>query len=167
MDLYLFNLINQFALRWEWFDTLAIAIAKYLGYVLVFCLLLFLIANFRKYLKMVIQAIIASVLARFAVVTFIRWLLPRPRPFINNSVNLLFENNGSSFPSGHAAFFFALSFIVYLYNKKIGALFFLATILICLARVFAGIHWPSDILAGAIIGLLTALVIKKGAKLFF
>jgi undecaprenyl-diphosphatase len=109
--------------------------------------------------------LVAALFARFAVVSFIRWILPRARPFVNNNVNLLFEHQGSSFPSGHTAFFFALSTIIYFYNKKIGALFFLSSILIVLARVFSGIHWPSDILAGLIVGIISGLIIKQGAKL--
>ena len=35
MDLYLFNLLNQYALKWNWLDSLAIFSAEYLGYFLV------------------------------------------------------------------------------------------------------------------------------------
>jgi len=161
MDLYLFNLINQFALKWLWLDTLSIFFADYFEYVLVGCLFLFLAVAFRKYLKMVIQAFLSAVLARFVIVNFIRWLWQRPRPFIDNHVNLLLTHNSFSFPSGHAAFFFALSTIVYLYDKKAGILFFIASFLICLARVFVGIHWPSDVLAGAIVGVFSGWLIHK------
>lgn len=165
MDLYLFNLINQFALKWPWLDFLAVILAEFLPYLLIIALIIFLLKDYKKHSKMIIEALIAAFFARFAIVSFIRWILPRARPFINNNVNLLFEHSGSSFPSGHAAFFFALSTIIYFYNKKIGALFFLSSILIVLARVFSGIHWPSDILVGAIVGIISGLVIKQAAKL--
>lgn len=165
MDLYLFNLVNQFALKWLWLDILAIILAEFLPYFLLIALIVLLLKDKKKYSGMVVQAIVAGFFARFAIVSFIRWVLPRARPFMNNSVNLLFEHQGSSFPSGHAAFFFAISTIIYFYNKKIGALFFLSSILIVLARVFSGIHWPSDILAGAIIGIISALIIKKVVRL--
>ncbi|MBZ9577480.1 phosphatase PAP2 family protein [Patescibacteria group bacterium] len=160
MDLYLFQQINQFAGRWLWLDTLGIYLAEYFEYVVVFCLLLFLL-KLKKYWKMVFQAIISAVLARFIVVELIRWLWSRSRPFVENNVNLLLTHNKASFPSGHAAFFFALSFIVYLHNKKIGILFFIASFLICLARIFTGIHWPTDILAGAFIGILSGWLLYK------
>jgi undecaprenyl-diphosphatase len=76
----------------------------------------------------------------------------------------------ASLPSGHASFYFAMSTIVYLYNKKVGVLFYIATILITLARIFSGVHWPSDILAGALFGIVTALLVnilfKKYANRF-
>jgi len=165
MDLYLFNLINQFALKWEWLDVLAIILAEFFQYFLLFGLFLFLVKDFKKYLRMVIESVVAALFARFVIVSFIRWTLPRPRPFITNNVNLLFEYSGSAFPSGHAAFFFAVATIIYLYNKKIGALFYLSSILIVLARVFSGVHWPSDILAGAIVGIISGLLIKKARLL--
>ena len=165
LDLIIFNGVNQFALKWLWLDVLAIILAEFFPYILLFALLLFLLKDHKKYLKVIIEAIAAAFFARFVIVSFIRWILPRARPFVNNNINLLFEYQGCSFPSGQAAFFFAISTILYFYNKKIGALFFLSSILIVLARVFSGIHWPSDILTGAIVGIISGLVIKQGAKL--
>jgi len=161
MDLFLFNLINQLALKWFWLDVLGVFFAEYFEYVLIFCLLLFLVIRFRKYWKMVFQSIVSAVLARFVVVELIRWIWEKPRPFIHNHVNLLVTHNAPAFPSGHAAFFFAISTIVYFYNKRAGILFFLAGFLICLARIFIGIHWPSDILAGAVVGILSGWLIYK------
>lgn len=170
MDFYLFQQLNQFALKYFWLDIFGIYFAEYFEYVLVFFLLLFLL-KFKKYWKMVLESIISAVLARFVIVQFIRWLWQRPRPFVENNVNLLLTHNAASFPSGHAAFFFALSTIVFLYFKKIyprpkfwwgvGILFYLGSFLICLARIFTGIHWPSDILVGAGIGVLSGCLIFK------
>jgi len=164
MDASIFNLINQFALKWFWLDVLAIFLAEYFGYILLFSLLLFLAHRFRKYFKMIIEAIISAILARFVIVELIRWIWQRPRPFVENNVNLLLTHNSSAFPSGHAAFFFAVSTIVYIYNKKAGIIFFISSFLICLARVFAGIHWPADILAGMAVGVLSAWLVHKITK---
>ncbi len=162
MDLFIFQQINQLVFRWLWLDTLAIFFAKYFGYVLVFLLLLFLVKNFKKYWPMIIQAFLAAILARLVIVSVIRWLFDRPRPFVENHVNLLVDRvNQSAFPSGHAAFFFAIATIIYFYNKKAGLLFFGASFFISSARVFVGIHWPSDILAGALVGILSAYLLIK------
>jgi len=161
MDLYIFQQINQFAFKWFWLNVLGIFFAQYFEYVLVFCLFLFLAIKFKQYWKMVLQAIISAILARLVIVNFIRWIWQRPRPFVENNVNLLITHNTAAFPSGHAAFFFAISTIVYFYNKKAGLLFFLASFLICLARIFIGIHWPSDILAGAAVGIFSGWLIYR------
>ncbi|MBU3942704.1 phosphatase PAP2 family protein [Patescibacteria group bacterium] len=161
MDLYLFNLLNQYALKWNWLDFLAVFFAEYLGYFLVIWIIVLAILNFKKYFKMVLESIFAGILARFGIAELIRLFWERPRPFIDNSVNLLFEHNGPAFPSGHASFFFAISTIVYIYNKKLGVIFYFSSILIVISRVFSGVHWPADILAGTLVGILSALLIHK------
>ena len=82
-------------------------------------------------------------------------------------MNLLLSHEAtSSFPSGHAAFYFALSTIIYFYNKKAGLLFLFASFLISISRVFVGIHWPFDIFAGAIVGIFSGWIILKISKKF-
>lgn len=164
MDLYLFNLLNQYALKWNWLDSLAVFFAEYLGYFLVIWIIVLVILNFKKYFKMAVESAIAGLLARFGIAELIRLFWERPRPFVNNNVNLLFEHNGPAFPSGHASFFFAVSTMVYIYNKKLGVIFYLSSILIVISRVFSGAHWPTDILAGALVGILSGLIIHKLLK---
>jgi len=162
MDYLIFHQLNAFVLQYFWFDTLVIYLAKYLAYVLGLSIFLFLLVNFKKYWSMVIKGFIAAILARFGIVELIRFLWPRTRPFFEGNVNLLLERiDQAAFPSGHAAFFFALSFIVFLYNKKAGLLFFLASCLIGVTRVLAGVHWPTDILAGAAVGLVSGWLIQR------
>lgn len=162
MDLYLFNLINQYAGKWVCLDSIAIFFARYFEYVLLLSLLIFLAVGFRKHWKMVIESFVSAVLARVVIVNIIRFIWFKPRPFVDNTVNLLIDYpNKAAFPSGHAAFYFALSTIIFLYNKKIGILFYIASSLIVVSRVFIGIHWLADILAGIIVGVLSALLIKK------
>ncbi|MCH8741804.1 phosphatase PAP2 family protein [Patescibacteria group bacterium] len=167
MDLFIFQQINQFVFKWLWLDTFAIFFAKYFGYILVILLVLFLFKNFKKYWQMVVSALLAAILARLVIVEIIRYFLPRARPFVENSINVLINHSQeSAFPSGHASFFFAIATIVYFYNKKAGIFFFLASFLIGLARVFSGIHWPSDILIGALVGILSAHLLIRILKKF-
>ncbi len=162
LELYLLNQINKLTGKSICLDALAIFFAKYFGYILIFFLFLFLIKSFKRYWPIVTQAFFAAILARFVIVDFIRWLWFRPRPFLENQINLLLDPiEAAAFPSFHAAFYFAIATIVYFYNKKVGLFFFLASLLISLARVFSGVHWPSDILAGVIVGVFSAWIIGK------
>jgi undecaprenyl-diphosphatase len=70
------------------------------------------------------------------------------------SVNQLVEETGSSFPSKHATISFLLATFVFLLNKKLGFLFLVFAVLVSTGRVFVGVHYPSDILVGAIFGIL-------------
>jgi undecaprenyl-diphosphatase len=169
IDLYLFNLINGLAGKWAWLDYLGIYFAQYFEYFLWFCLILFLVISFRKYWRMVLGAFVTAVFTRFVLAEIIRWLWFRQRPFVSlNFIPLINQRaTEASFPSGHASFYFALSTIVYYYNKKAGIFFYITSFLIALSRVFAGVHWPSDIFAGAVLGIFTAWLFHKLFKKYF
>lgn len=160
LDLIIFQKIHQFSGKSIFLDLTTIFFAKYVGYFLIL-IALFLFRNFKKHWPILFQIFSAAILARLVIVEIIRYLFPRLRPFVFLNFQPLFQYdpNKFSFPSGHAAFYFALSTIIYFYNKKAGLFFYLASFLISISRVFSGIHWPSDILAGAIIGIFSGLLI--------
>ena len=153
MDLKLFQFINDFAGRWGWLDWLGKFFATDVAYIVVVELVLFFILK-KEHRKMIAVALISAGIARGIIVTIIRWLYHRPRPILVTDIHALVVNNEWSFPSGHASFFFALAMGVYLYNKKWGAWLFVLAALMGLARIFVGVHWPSDILAGAALGIV-------------
>lgn len=63
----------------------------------------------------------------------------------------------SSFPSDHAALFTLLATGVFLVSRRLGVLLYLHTLLfVLLPRIYLGIHYPSDILGGCLIGILAA-----------
>ena len=167
MNIALFNWINSFAERRAWIDHVGVFFAVYLAYILVAVLLY--IFFFRKDIvsrKSVIVAIVSAIIARLGFTTLIRFFHHNPRPFDAMQVHQLIPESGYSFPSGHAAFFFALAMGVYMYNKKLGWIFFIAAAIMGVARVFAGFHWPADILGGVGVGMLTAVLVDWIASKF-
>lgn len=148
-------------------DFLTVFFAQYFGYVLLGVLLVLWLRNFKKYVPLFWQMLIAAVLSRGIITEAIRFFLPRSRPFIEqNFVPLISHADSASFPSGHATFFFAIGTVLYLYNKKAGIPFLFASAVISVARVFAGLHWPSDIVWGALIGILSGWLVWKSAIIY-
>lgn len=149
-------------------DLLVIFFAKYLGYVLIGGLLVLWLRNFKKYLPVFWQILAAAVFSRGIVTEAIRFFWHRTRPFVEqNFVPLISHNvNIASFPSGHATFYFAIGTVLYLYNKKAGIVFLTGSVFIGIARVLAGVHWPSDVIAGAFIGIACGWLVWKSAILY-
>ncbi len=163
-DFLIFNFINGLAGKWWPFDWLGIFFAEYLGYfiVLITIFILFKEKNWRQKIYFFALAGLSVILARGIITEIIRFFYERPRPFLTLQIQPLIEHNlTSSFPSGHAAAFFALALAIFYFNRKWGWRCLIFSLLIGAARIFTGIHWPSDILAGAVIGLLSVFAVKK------
>lgn len=133
--------------------------AKYLGYVL---LAVFLFFFWRKMSKdFLLIPLISALISRFVFTELIRFFYFRPRPFIESGISPLFDHAPTaSFPSGHAAFFFALSTGVYFYDKKTGYWFFAVSAAVGLARVFAGVHYFTDVLGGFAVGVFSFWLVR-------
>jgi undecaprenyl-diphosphatase len=69
--------------------------------------------------------------------------------------------NWSSFPSDNATYLFAIAAGLWLISRGWGLLFGVLAAFIALARVFLGIHYPSDVLVGALIGIATSLAVNR------
>ena len=84
----------------------------------------------------------------------------RPSHEFNEFINLLVSKGGKwSFPSNHAANSFAFATVLsYFFEQKKLALFVLACI-IAFSRVYVGVHYPLDILCGAIIGYILSWMV--------
>ena len=71
-------------------------------------------------------------------------------------------NEFSAFPSGHAMLFFALSVPLWMRSRWLGAAAAVWTLLaICLPLLYLGYHWPSDIVAGAVVGVALMLLLCR------
>ena len=81
----------------------------------------------------------------------------RSRPFIvlPDTHVLLYRPTVSSFPSVAAAYGFAIAAGVFLVNKRWGLLIGVGALLFSFARIYAGMHYPLDVVAGALLGILT------------
>jgi membrane-associated phospholipid phosphatase len=91
----------------------------------------------------------------YLVTFYISRLVKRSRPYQEESFVPILKPfiETYSFPSAHATFAFALAGLVYEFPELFGY-FFIGAVIVSIARVAVGIHYVSDVLAGAVIGLL-------------
>ena len=111
-------------------------------------------------------AVLFAITAMFLSNLFVKLLnllFYRPRPFAGHDVTLLFYRpSDSSFPSNSATVGFSLATAVWFFNRKAGLVMYILASLLGLARVCSGVHYPSDILGGLLIGVCVAyLIIRK------
>lgn len=166
MDTAIFQYLHNFAGQGVYLDALIIFCAKYLAYALVvlFGFIAIFSTNRRKSLIMFFYAAASVILARLVITEIIRYFYPQIRPFVALNFTPLIYDYANSFPSGHAAFFFALAMAIFFFHKKWGVVYFLGAIIITLSRIMAGIHWPIDILGGMVVGIGSAFLVNFLAK---
>jgi undecaprenyl-diphosphatase len=158
-DYGLFSSINGLAGHSAVLDAIMVGSAKYLPVVLAFVL----IALWLTWKPQNQQAAFlagASALIALGVGQLVGYALPRPRPYLTHSVNLLISRSvDTSFPSDHATLGFAVAVMVWQYNRRMGAGLLILAFVLAFSRVYVGAHYPSDILGGAVLGTVTSLVL--------
>lgn len=111
--------------------------------------------------KVALRATLSGLLSWLLVSSVIGRLIARPRPFENGFVKELFFHRPTySFPSDHTAFLIAVAFSFWLSGyKRLSLFMFILAGIISLSRIAAGIHYPSDIFGGALIGLIVSWLV--------
>ena len=145
---------------------IALAFADIIPGVVAITLSLFVWQKFRHGIKgreAVVVALVSGIVARLGITSFIRFSIDRPRPFEVFGIMSTHET-GHAFPSGHAAFFFGFAFALWPYHRKASITMFAVAVGMGFARVAIAMHWPSDIVAGAVVGFLGAWVTRWGSK---
>jgi membrane-associated phospholipid phosphatase len=93
----------------------------------------------------------------------------RPRPYEAHPggvVPLIAPSRDPSFPSDHATAAFAIAIAILLVAPKAGRVFLAWAVLIAASRVLVGAHYPTDVLAGAVVGAIAAVaVVRSGQRL--
>lgn len=112
----------------------------------------------------VIGVLCAMLLGTILGQEILKNIIQRPRPFLESSViNMIIEKPVSySFPSGHTTAAFAAAGILSKYFKKYSVLFFTIAILIGFSRLYLYVHYPTDVIAGAILGLVCSRIVYNG-----
>lgn len=110
--------------------------------------------------KVGITSALALIITFVTVNLGIKNIVARTRPYevIEGLTNLVEKQHDFSFPSGHAAHAFAVGVVILiLMPRKIGVPIIVISILMAYSRLYIGVHYPTDVIAGALLGTCIAL----------
>jgi len=170
MDTSIYHALNNFAFDHPVVGDIAKFFAQYAIFLLVGAVAIAWLAVSRHRHRFLLSAEgrvaafaagLATVIA-LVIVQVINVIWDRPRPFVvlHEFHKLIPHPADASFPSDHASGAFAIVGVLALFGRRSAALAALVwAVLIGVARVMVGVHWPSDILGGVGVGLFSALAV--------
>lgn len=158
-----FRDVNDFAKDTSWLHTVFADYATY-GVVLFGVLLVvgYLIARSSGGISQVANALWAAggMGVALALNQLVAHAVSEPRPFVALPHALLLVHHGADagFPSDHAVMAGAVAAGLFLVSRLLGGITTVAAVLLAFARVYVGVHYPQDVLAGLALGAVVVLV---------
>jgi len=159
IDRNIFLKLNSFIGKNQIIDEIVKITAVYIVYIIPILFIFFwFYKKNEKTQKFLLELFITSVISWQVIARFLGMIINRPRPstFLGTK-EVIFHPPTYSFPSDHALFLAYITAYLYFSGyKKMGNISLVVTILVSISRIFAGFHWPADVLAGWIIGAFLA-----------
>lgn len=172
MNITIFYFLHSLAFVYPWMDGLVKFLATPFIYIIISLITIILIWKAKIFEVMFkpsllldrskqIITILSTTLFAYALANILKLLIKTDRPFILlNDIQTLIPESGYAFPSGHSATIAAFAFAVLFKNRQLGYICLVAMLLIGLARVVSGVHFPIDIIGGYVLGFLVAYLFK-------
>ena len=149
-------------LRRDWLDPIWIAVTTLGNGGMIWILLSIGLLIPKKTRKTGMLALLALAFSYLINNLLLKNLIARTRPYevIAGLHTLVGAQRDYSFPSGHTGSSFAAAVVLFCrLPKRLSSFFLLLAFLIGFSRLYVGVHYPSDIISGAIIGTLIALIL--------
>lgn len=162
MNIQVFRAINDLGKDFSFLNPVFVFIAEYTLVLLVLALLFYWFTRVKTNRIMVIAALSSVVLAEIfgKAVSLLHF---NYQPFVVLSdVNQLIEKEvGNSFPSDHTIIFFAVCFTFFFFKSTFKYFWVGLALLVGLSRMWVGVHYPADVLTGALVAIGSAYICYK------
>lgn len=162
MNSNLFRMINNLGKQYTDLNPFFVFISEYMIFFLAFAVLMFLFSRSNKNRIMVfcafIALVISEILAKIAGQFHSNYQPFAELPDVNKLVEKAVNN---SFPSDHTIIFFSFCITFWLFKRGWGFLWGILAVLVGISRIWVGVHYPADVLVGAIISIVSAMIVYK------
>lgn len=163
MNNKVFKFINQFSGRCFPIDLLMILVSNKIRYVFIIVLIFMWFRN-DSYKKVSCNAV-KSMGITLLIHTLIKLFYFKPRPFVKHRVGILIHSKAdSTFPSKHTLLVFAMSTSIFLYDRVLGSIMWVLSVLTGFSRIWVGHHYPFDIIGSAFIATMTSIILGKTSR---
>lgn len=160
-DFGIYYKLYYFGIDHQAFGTIFLLLTR-LGIVFFFFSFIYLIWK-KRILAFLCALLAMGVAGAVDLLVFVFWR--RPLPFVShtgivnpNSSGMLVD--ATSFPSSHTYIAFGIATSVFLYgHKKLGGTLFLLALVIAISQIGSGLHYPSDVLAGMVLGIISGVLV--------
>jgi undecaprenyl-diphosphatase len=128
---------------------------------LLWIVIAFALAAFYRRYGVLVLTLLAVAVADWSA-TALKALVDRPRPPLRypEPKTLVPVPHDASFPSGHAATSFAAATILSFSFPRLAPLLYLLASAVAFSRVYVGVHYPLDVIGGALLGVLVATALR-------
>ncbi|MBF0494535.1 MAG: phosphatase PAP2 family protein [Candidatus Omnitrophica bacterium] len=111
------------------------------------------------------MVLLAGYTSLYYIVGNLKEIVAVPRPYVAlTGVHVLERAKEFSFPSAHSTFVFFTAYVLSVYFPRGKAIFYVMAVLVGLSRIYLGVHYPSDVIGGALIGTLGGILLIKAAR---
>ncbi|WP_188456761.1 undecaprenyl-diphosphatase [Virgibacillus oceani] len=162
LNISFFRAINDLGKEFTDLNPVFVFIAEYMVYFLALGVVIYWFTRSNQNRMMVICGAITFILAEI-VGKIAGKIHSNNQPFAElANVNKLIDHAvDNSFPSDHTMLFFAFCATFLLFKKRLGLFWITLAFIVALSRVWVGVHFPADVIVGAIISIISAVIVYR------
>lgn len=159
MDFQIFQMINHLAVSDSFLNPLMKFLSQDAEYLFFLGIIIYWFIRTKSNRRMVAEGLISACIA-LGLNALIGMVYYRDRPFVHHHViKLIYHVANASFPSDHATGAFVIATSIWIWRKRDGWIWLFIAAAIAISRVWTGVHYPSDVVAGMFIGIIVANLI--------
>ncbi len=161
MDYTLFQMINRLAGIYTFLNPLMGFLSEDAQYLFYLGVIIYWFTRTNQNRRMVIEALSSACLA-LGFGGLLATLFYRDRPFVTHHViQVINHPANASFPSDHATGAFVIAAAIWMFRKKDGLVWLILAACISVSRIWTGVHYPSDVVVGAGIGIASSIFVHR------